>query len=114
METIRIHLKIAPGLSNEVGPPQLGCLLYSLAVWGWIRASLSTIRRGGRGAEEFAMPAWAVIAATDNAFDYYGPFTQYAGFLAAACVVLSRETEEETSTPLSGQLETLAGSGAAR
>ena len=94
----------------------VGCLLYSLAVWGWIRAALRTIRHGGRGAEEFAMPAlavigaWAIIAVTDNAFDYYGPFTQYAGFLAAACVVLSREP----SAPLSDQLGPLAGSGAAR
>ena len=99
----------------------VGCLLYALAVLGWIRAALHTVRRGGRGAEEFAMPAlavigaWAVIAATDNAFDYYGPFTQYAGFLAAACVVLSREAEEKApASPLSDRLEPLAGSGAAR
>ena len=76
----------------------VGCLLYFLAVSGWIGAAIRTIRRGGRGADEFAMPAlaliaaWAVIAVTDNAFDYYGPLTQYVGFLVAACVVLGRET----------------------
>lgn len=74
----------------------IGCVLYFLAVSGWIRAALRTVARRGALTEEYAMPAlaligaWAVIAATDNAFDYYGPFTQYVAFLAAGCVALNR------------------------
>jgi hypothetical protein len=37
--------------------------------------------------------AWAVVAATDNPFDYYGPFTQYVAFLVAGAVVAGRERE---------------------
>ena len=99
----------------------VGCVLYLLAMVGWIRVSLRITSDGGQGAEEFAMPAlaaiaaWAVITATDNAFDYYGPFTQYVGFLAAGCVVLSRSTEAAEATPeLNEQVAPLAGSGAAR
>ncbi len=47
----------------------------------------------GRCAREFAsaalalLAAWAVIAVTDNAFDYYAPLTQYAAFFCAAAMV---------------------------
>jgi O-antigen ligase len=47
----------------------------------------------GRCAREFAaaalalLAAWAVIAMTDNAFDYYAPLTQYAAFFSAAALV---------------------------
>jgi O-antigen ligase len=81
----------------------IGCLLFFLAMRSWIGASMQAMRRVGRKADEYAMPALALIAAygvialTDNALDYYGPLTQYVGFLAAACVVLGRETEVSTA-----------------
>jgi hypothetical protein len=42
--------------------------------------------------KEYALPAigcisaLAVIGLTDNAFDYYGPFTQYLGFLCGGAI----------------------------
>ncbi|MDP2958481.1 MAG: hypothetical protein Q8N53_18795 [Longimicrobiales bacterium] len=42
------------------------------------------------------MLAWGVISLTDNAFDYYAPFTQFAGFLVAGVVVAAREGKGAT------------------
>jgi O-antigen ligase len=75
-----------------------GCVLYFLGVVGWIRGVLAVAGRRDAGsvAEEFTLPAlaviaaWGVIAATDNPFDYYAPFTQYAAFLAAGAVAAGR------------------------
>jgi hypothetical protein len=45
---------------------------------------------------EHALPAlaatlaWGIIAATDNAFDYYGPFTQFVAFLTGGALVAAR------------------------
>ncbi len=85
----------------------LGCVLYFVAILGWIRAVVDAIRSAssGRAAEEFAVPAlalvaaWAVIALTDNPFDYYGPFTQYVAFLVGASVVTSREAPAPVREP---------------
>ena len=33
------------------------------------------------------MIAWGIISITDNALDYYAPFTQFAGFLCAGAIV---------------------------
>jgi O-antigen ligase len=83
----------------------LGCALYFLAVVGWIRGAARAVRARAPFAEEYAMPmlalaaAWAVIAATDNAFDYYGPFTQYVAFLAGACAVIARPAEAPVEPP---------------
>jgi hypothetical protein len=57
-----------------------------------------TARSGAAGALEYALPAfgailaWAVIAFTDNAFDYYAQYTQYVGFYCAAALVAARES----------------------
>jgi O-antigen ligase len=81
-------------LAVDVG--LIGCALYLMAVLAWIAAVARAARSGGSSVEEFTMPAlaliaaWAVIAITDNAFDYYTPFTQYVGFLVAASVVAGR------------------------
>jgi O-antigen ligase len=79
----------------------IGCGLYLLAVCGWIRAALSPAWRRAPLAEEYAMPAlaviaaWAVVAATDNAFDYYSPFTQFVAFLTGACTVIARRAQAD-------------------
>jgi O-antigen ligase len=79
----------------------VGVVLYALAVLAWGRAALAAARAGRRYVvcQEMAMPAlalliaWAVISMTDNAFDYYGPFTQYIAFLCGACVAVVRTAE---------------------
>lgn len=76
----------------------LGLGLAALATWAWGRAAW----RGG----EWAFPAlagivaWAVISITDNALDYYAPFTQYVGF--AVAVALSRKGEGAAASPDEG------------
>ena len=85
----------------------VGCALYALAILAWVRAVVHAVRHTDRGrGEELAMPAlaafaaWGVIALTDNAFDYYGPLTQYVAFLTAGCVVLGRAAAvERSATP---------------
>jgi hypothetical protein len=72
----------------------IGLVLFTTAMMIW----LVVVVRGGRApgmVREFAVPAvagmvaWAVIAVTDNPFDYYAAFTQYIAFLVAATVALS-------------------------
>jgi hypothetical protein len=72
----------------------IGLTLFTTAMMIWLVA----VVRGGRApglVREFAVPAvagmvaWAVIALTDNPFDYYAAFTQYIAFLVAATVALS-------------------------
>jgi hypothetical protein len=85
-----------------------GVALFFLAVAAWIRAVLEAGRSSPPGVREHALPAlagmlaWAVISATDNAFDYYGPFTQFIGFLTGASLVAAREAppEPHPSAPL--------------
>jgi O-antigen ligase len=82
-------------LAAEVG--LIGCGLFFLGVLGWWRAAW---RSGWRGsspqAREFALPALGTIVAgvfialTDNSLDYYGPFTQYIGFLCGGALVAAR------------------------
>lgn len=72
----------------------IGLALFTTAMVIWLLVAV----RGGRApglVREFAVPAiagmvaWAVIALTDNPFDYYAQFTQYIAFLVAATVALS-------------------------
>jgi hypothetical protein len=72
----------------------IGLTLFTTAMVIWLVVAV----RGGRApglVREFAVPAvagmvaWAVIALTDNPFDYYAQFTQYIAFLVAATVALS-------------------------
>lgn len=78
----------------------MGVGLFFLAVLMWLRMVLDRGRRGLRTVREHALPAlaatlaWAVISATDNAIDYYGPFTQYIGFLMAGTWVGAREAAD--------------------
>jgi O-antigen ligase len=77
-------------LGMETGLVGIGLFALALGSWGF------TMLRVGRTpspvAREFALPAagailaWAIIAATDNPFDYYSQFTQYVGFFCAAAM----------------------------
>ncbi|MBW3535482.1 MAG: O-antigen ligase family protein [Gemmatimonadetes bacterium] len=88
-------------LAVDVGV--FGSGLFLLAMVAWLRAAVRAARVRSPATDEFALPAiaalaaWALIAITDNAFDYYAPFTQYVAFLVAGAVVTARErlTEEE-------------------
>jgi len=81
----------------------LGVGLFALAALTWLLAAA----RSGLGADsktqEFVLPAiaimvaWAVISVTDNAFDYYAPFTQFAGFFVGASVALHRRSAARAS-----------------
>jgi hypothetical protein len=74
----------------------VGVALFFVAATVWLRVVLAAGRSGAPGVREHALPAlagtlaWAVISATDNAFDYYGPFTQFIGFFTAASLVAAR------------------------
>lgn len=77
-------------LTTETG--LAGALLYFLAVTSWLVGAARIGRSSSPAARELAWPAvggilaWAVIAATDNPFDYYGQFTQYIGFCVAGAL----------------------------
>ncbi|MBI4538213.1 MAG: O-antigen ligase family protein [Gemmatimonadetes bacterium] len=79
----------------------VGSGLFALAVMGW---GIAIVRAGAARSPvvwEFALPAlggllaWAVIAITDNPFDYYAPFTQFIGFLVAGALVTAELEERE-------------------
>lgn len=83
----------------------LGLGLFAAAALAWVRdvmrAAWAPGARDDAGLQEVALPAlavmlaWGVISLTDNAFDYYAPFTQFAGFLAGATAVAAREGRKE-------------------
>ena len=95
-------------LAVDVG--LVGCALYFLAVLGWIKAVARSARRigGDRVGQEVILPAlalfagWAIIAITDNAFDYYGPLTQYVALLSAAAVVRAGALADGQQSPREG------------
>jgi O-antigen ligase len=70
----------------------IGVLLFTLALGAWLLVAVRGARIADRTVREYALPAVGCIAAlaiigiTDNAFDYYGPFTQYVGFLCGGVV----------------------------
>ncbi len=86
-------------LAAETGV--VGILLFGFAVLQWWRVALAAARNLDRSVREFALPAlgvlvaWAVISITDNAFDYYAPFTQYVAFFCAGAIVALRAADEE-------------------
>lgn len=89
-------------LLSEAG--LIGVSLFTAAMAAWLAVVLRAARLDDRTVREYALPAvgclaaLAIIGLTDNAFDYYGPFTQYTGFLcggavaAAACYVRSDQS----------------------
>lgn len=92
-------------LMTELG--MIGVALFSAAVIAWTFVAVRAARVPDRTVREYALPAvgclaaLAIIGLTDNAFDYYGPFTQYTGFLcggavaAAACRARQVEGQAE-------------------
>jgi O-antigen ligase len=74
----------------------IGVGLYFIALLSWLVFAARAGWRGTARAYEYAMAAiavilcWAIIAITDNPFDYYTSFTQYAGFLTAGAVLSTR------------------------
>ena len=79
----------------------VGATLFAIAVLSWLVGVLRAGRNDDPLAREFAMPAfaaivaWVFIAATDNAFDYYAPFTQYIGFLCAGALAAASLAQVE-------------------
>jgi O-antigen ligase len=81
-------------LLSEAGAIGVLLLLVSFGYWalGALRAERSSADPLVR---EFATPAfaglmaYAMIAITDNAFDYYSSFTQYIGFLTAGALAVA-------------------------
>jgi O-antigen ligase len=84
-------------LASETGI--IGVLLFFAAIMAWLVAAIRAERLTGGAAREYALPAvaailsWAIIAITDNAFDYYAPYTQFVALLvgaSVACVQIHR------------------------
>jgi O-antigen ligase len=79
----------------------IGVILLGAAVITWLTASVRLSLQGDRTVREYAFPAaaslvaCAIVAATDNAIDYYSPMTQYIGFLVAGAVVAQMHRDEE-------------------
>ena len=71
----------------------VGIGLFAIAMFAWLRIALEEGRNPNPRVQEFALPAlailisWGVISLTDNAFDYYGPLTQFSGFFLAGSLV---------------------------
>lgn len=79
----------------------VGAVLFATAIGVWALAMIRVGRTRDAWIREYTLPAfagilaWAVIGITDNAFDYYAPFTQYIGFLCAGALVAERTRTEE-------------------
>jgi O-antigen ligase len=79
----------------------IGGMLYVVAVAHWFGGAAKAARSTDGVARELAWPAvagilaWAVIAITDNAFDYYAQFTQYIGFCCAGALAAAALHEAE-------------------
>jgi O-antigen ligase len=82
----------------------IGVLLFTCALAAWWVATVRAARVADRTVKEYALPAIGCIAAlsvigmTDNAFDYYGPFTQYLGFLCGGAIAAAASVGAATRT----------------
>ena len=74
----------------------IGCLLFFIAISKWLAGAWRAAWRADARTREFGLAAiaaiigWAVVALTDNPFDYYASLTQYVGFLVAGTLVSAR------------------------
>ena len=72
----------------------VGLALFTLAMLMWLAGALRAAIRESAEVAEYATPAaaaviaWGIVAITDNPFDYYMSFTQYAGFMLGATLAL--------------------------
>ena len=75
----------------------IGLVLMMIAMLAWLIGLSRMSRRGTAEVREYSFAglalllAWVLIAATDNAIDYYNNFSQYLGFLVAGAVVMYNE-----------------------
>ena len=78
----------------------VGVALFAVATITWLVTAIRLCKVEDDFVRELAFPAvaaiigWGLIAITDNPFDYYGPFTQYAAFLVAAAVAANSLRDE--------------------
>ena len=83
----------------------LGIALFAVAMLAWLRVAVAAGVSSDPRAQEVALPAlailiaWGVISLTDNAFDYYGPLTQFAGFFVGASLVSASWSEVSPGRP---------------
>jgi O-antigen ligase len=74
----------------------IGVLLFAMAMVRWLITAVRATLRENRRVAEYAVAACAaivglaIVAITDNPFDYYMPYTQYVGFLMGATVAMTR------------------------
>jgi O-antigen ligase len=77
----------------------VGVFLFAIAMTVWLWAALRASLRANDEVAEYAVPAcaailgWAIVAITDNPFDYYMPYTQYVGFLMGGTIAMLRLTK---------------------
>lgn len=101
-------------------PPEVGSVPHNEylrlgADAGWVGLTLAAattvalgraaLSRATHARNPWTLPAlsallvWAVVSITDNALDYYAPFTQFVGFLVAAAVVWNRHAQTPDALP---------------
>ncbi|HEY0670782.1 MAG TPA: O-antigen ligase family protein [Longimicrobiales bacterium] len=79
----------------------VGIALFAVAMSVWLFSALRACAHPDRHVAEYAIPAaaaivaWAIIAITDNPFDYYMYFTQYVGFLMGSMIALQHIAARE-------------------
>jgi hypothetical protein len=75
-------------------------LLFVVAVSAWFVGSVRLSRNADPDVREFAYAGAAfalvflIVAATDNAIDFYSNFSQYLGFVVACAVIAHTETQQ--------------------
>ena len=85
-------------LGHDTGYVGIG--LFTMAMVAWVRVAVAAGVSKDPRVQEITLPAlailmaWGVISITDNAFDYYTPLTQFAGFFVGASLVSMRWSEE--------------------
>ena len=83
----------------------LGIALFVVAMLAWLRLAVAAGLKSDPRVQEVTLPAlailmaWGVISLTDNAFDYYGPLTQFAGFFVGASLVSEAWGENSSGRP---------------
>lgn len=94
----------------------IGIVLFTCAMAAWLVVALRGARIHDRTIREYSLPAIGCIAAfsiigiTDNAFDYYGPFTQYLGFLCGGVIAgVACRNRESAQPPIVPAAESAAG-----
>ena len=80
----------------------IGVFLFAVALFAWLGTVLTSERKSGGRAREYAVPAlagllsWGTIALTDNALNF-APFTQCVALLAGATIVAVRYAAREAT-----------------